>query len=367
MAFRPRPAALMLGMMAPLWVVAGPARVAFAQTITIDDSHTRASNNAIAFIPFGGGGGTGGAACGGLLMVAGVNGTTVLDALNLAAGPVAGACGNNTAIMTFMGGAADAATTQSGSVYGLSQSGNIARFGFGGGQNTGLNNPLGLAIIERGPLLAPGTPTEVYAIVAGTIEESPASQKALRVQDINTGSTGATAATPFRFSGLAYIGRIDGEQHFLAVRNVGTTHLYQFSLGPDLTAPVYREVGQWQITNFTTNGRDAVAFRNGRVWIANENRIGSAPFVPIGYTPCAADYNRDQILNPDDLGDFITDYYTDPHIPGPGGYAIACPENEPPFDAGYKAGYTPDASGQCNPPFPDNLGDYITDYFGSGC
>ena len=78
---------------------------------------------------------------------------------------------------------------------------------------------------------------------------------------------------------------------------------------------------------------------------------------------CVLDYNGDTVLNPDDLGDFITDYFTDPPISGPGGYSISCAENDPPYDAGYKAAYTPDGSGQCNPPFPDNLGDFITDYF----
>ncbi len=84
---------------------------------------------------------------------------------------------------------------------------------------------------------------------------------------------------------------------------------------------------------------------------------------------CPLDYNLDTVVNPDDLGDYITDYFTFPHVPGPGGYAIPCSENEPPYDAGYKAAYTPDGSGQCNPPFPDNLGDFITAYFnaGSGC
>ena len=83
-------------------------------------------------------------------------------------------------------------------------------------------------------------------------------------------------------------------------------------------------------------------------------------------TTCATDYNLDTVLNPDDLGDFITDYFTSPPIPGPGGYAVACPGNPAPYDAGYKAAYTPDGSGQCNPPFPDNLGDFITAYF-DGC
>ncbi len=81
---------------------------------------------------------------------------------------------------------------------------------------------------------------------------------------------------------------------------------------------------------------------------------------------CPLDYNLDGSLNPDDLGDFITDYFTSPHVPGPGGYAIPCPANEPPYDQGYKAAFTVDLSGQCNPPFPDNLGDYITSYF-QGC
>ncbi len=80
---------------------------------------------------------------------------------------------------------------------------------------------------------------------------------------------------------------------------------------------------------------------------------------------CPVEYNGDGVLNPDDLGDFITDYFTEPPIPGPGGYAVACPGNEPPYDAGYRAAFTPDMSGQCNPPFPDNLGDYITRYFES--
>ncbi len=84
------------------------------------------------------------------------------------------------------------------------------------------------------------------------------------------------------------------------------------------------------------------------------------------YTPCRVEYNGDGAINPDDLGDFITDYYTDPGAPGPGGFALACPDNDPPFDAGYKAAYTVDGSPQCYPPFPDNLGDYITDYF-TGC
>ena len=84
---------------------------------------------------------------------------------------------------------------------------------------------------------------------------------------------------------------------------------------------------------------------------------------PAAAGSCPLDYNLDTVINPDDLGDYITDYFTSPHVPGPGGYAIPCPGNDPPYNAGYKAAYTPDGSGQCNPPFPDNLGDFITAYF----
>ncbi|MFN0012235.1 MAG: hypothetical protein ACKVS8_11400 [Phycisphaerales bacterium] len=81
---------------------------------------------------------------------------------------------------------------------------------------------------------------------------------------------------------------------------------------------------------------------------------------------CAVDYDHDGALNPDDLGDFITDFYTPLHLPGPGGYAVACPDNEAPYDAGYRTAFTADGAGQCNPPSPDNLGDYVTAYY-QGC
>ncbi len=79
---------------------------------------------------------------------------------------------------------------------------------------------------------------------------------------------------------------------------------------------------------------------------------------------CSIDYNNDTVINPDDLGDFITDYFSDPHVAGPGGYAIPCPANSPPYDQGYKAAFVPGGGGQCNEPFSDNLGDWITQYFG---
>ncbi len=100
-------------------------------------------------------------------------------------------------------------------------------------------------------------------------------------------------------------------------------------------------------------------------WLAYHNS-GSRITVTVNIktpTGCRIDYNNDGSVNPDDIGDFITDYYTDPPVPGPGGYAVPCPENEAPYDQGYKAAYNSSGAGQCNPPFSDNLGDFITDYF----
>ncbi len=75
------------------------------------------------------------------------------------------------------------------------------------------------------------------------------------------------------------------------------------------------------------------------------------------------DYNCNGVVDPDDLGDFITEYFTVPPVPGPGGYAIGCPERDPPFDAGYRAAFTDTGSGQCSEPFADNLSDFVTAYF----
>ncbi len=91
-----------------------------------------------------------------------------------------------------------------------------------------------------------------------------------------------------------------------------------------------------------------------------------AAMLTVAGAVCAVDYNTDGSLNSDDIGDFITDYFTAPALPGPGGYAIACPGNPAPYDAGYRAAYTIDGSGQCFEPNSDNLGDFITGYF-EGC
>ena len=120
----------------------------------------------------------------------------------------------------------------------------------------------------------------------------------------------------------------------------------------------------------TINNLAAVDF--GVYQLVATNAAGTATSDPgvliVSAALCALDYNEDGSLNSDDIGDFITDYFTEPPISGPGGYAVMCPANEMPYCDGYKAAYTLDESGQCYQPNSDNLGDYITNYFNAvGC
>jgi hypothetical protein len=116
---------------------------------------------------------------------------------------------------------------------------------------------------------------------------------------------------------------------------------------------------------------------------------------------CPGDYNGDLFINLDDLGDFITDFYIEPPIPGGAqpdaptypnqgnvGFGVACPtagDAQPPYavDAyrtfGFRVAYSVDGSNSCplSPEqlFPnlDNLNDFITYFYsnietpGPGC
>ncbi|MFN0011576.1 MAG: hypothetical protein ACKVS8_08020 [Phycisphaerales bacterium] len=111
--------------------------------------------------------------------------------------------------------------------------------------------------------------------------------------------------------------------------------------------------------------RDELAANFGEAGWANGDGNGDG-VANVYDLPCKQDYNLDGSANPDDLGDFITDYYTVPHPSGPSGYAYPCPDNID-YPAGYKTAYTISGEPQCFEPNPDNLGDYITDYFGNTC
>ena len=126
------------------------------------------------------------------------------------------------------------------------------------------------------------------------------------------------------------------------------------------TVTQYRAALESTAEDLGTPGRDDL-YGNGLI-----NLASAKAYLDALAPACPLDYNLDNVLNPDDLGDFITDYFTEPPIPGPGGYAFPCPGNDPPYQQGYRVSYTLNGDPQCFPPNPDNLGDYITAYY-TGC
>jgi subtilisin-like proprotein convertase family protein/V8-like Glu-specific endopeptidase len=123
---------------------------------------------------------------------------------------------------------------------------------------------------------------------------------------------------------------------------------------------------------WTLRAIDAVSTDSGfvRNWSLIIRPPGAWTCAPPAAVPCQADYNADGFMNLDDLGDFITDFYTVPPVPGPGGFAVPCPNAAPPYDQGYRAGFVIDGSASCTPPTLDNLSDYITYFYASylsGC
>ena len=130
-----------------------------------------------------------------------------------------------------------------------------------------------------------------------------------------------------------------------------------------LVSPTDGSYASLQILNsrVSDSGRYAAVFTN------DCGTALSAEAAVVVVRQLRVDYNLDGTLNPDDLGDYITDYYTSPPIPGPGGYAVSCPGNAAPYDRGYKTGYTIDGLGTCAEPNLDTFGDYITSYFQDCC
>jgi hypothetical protein len=164
---------------------------------------------------------------------------------------------------------------------------------------------------------------------------------------------------------------------------------------------VQRSLSQGRVALMVTAMQVASEFGSGPVvypvfYTSKAKNLGfptaQGPSLTVNVTVCATDYNADGFKNLDDLGDFITDYYTLPAIPGgvqPAapqyagewvGYSTPCP-NAPdapaPYAAdayrtnGYRVGFSPDGSNACplspEQTFPnlDNLGDFITQYYSS--
>ena len=229
-----------------------------------------------------------------------------------------------------------------------------------------------------------GTFTEVRAALN---TRALASQYCARIDFDNDGREDLITINPGNFISV-YHNQSPGPNHWSSVRLAGGRGVNRDAVGARvlLTAGGSTQTRELALGSSYSAGEDprlhyglstaAVVDRIQVIWprpgtLAQRTETFAGPFPAdtlITLSPhalCLLDYNADGDLNPDDLGDYLADYFTTPFLAGPGGYAVDCPENAPPYDAGYKAAYVP-GSGQCHPPFPDNVGDYITAYF-AGC
>lgn len=131
---------------------------------------------------------------------------------------------------------------------------------------------------------------------------------------------------------------------------------------PRLLSDVLRDegayLGAWTLTEATAVSDD------GRVVVGTgidpEGVPGGWVAVMAGRT--SVDFNRDGVVNTDDLSDYVAAYFSQPPVAGPGGFARPC------WDAaggtagpvqGYQAGF----SSGCGTPTPDDLGDFLTAYY----
>ncbi|MFN0010963.1 MAG: FG-GAP repeat protein [Phycisphaerales bacterium] len=258
---------------------------------------------------------------------------------------VAGARYEDSSTTGVNGNQADNSASDSGAAYVFVSSAGIwAQQAYLKASNTGTGDFFGYSVAISGDTV----------VVGARGEDSSATGVNGNQADNSASASGAAYAFVRPTSGTTW-----SQQAYLKASNTGATDLFGISVANS---------GDTILVGATGEDSNATGV-NGNQADNSAGTSGAAYLFTVPVTPsCPLDYNLDTVLNPDDLGDFITDHFSDPAIPGPGGFAIACPENDPPFDAGYKAAYTSDLSGQCNEPFPDNLGDFITDYFASpGC
>jgi hypothetical protein len=343
------------------------------------------------------------------------------------AGLVAGGFATGGQVLTrplASGGATGALGSFDGSVYAL------ALADFDGAGPRGVELVLGGGFIRAGgaggvvtPYLARHTGAAVGGVGAALLVERPT----LALLTLDTDGAGAApevvvaahAAPALAGAGaaLSVYGNVDfprvqsGLDAVLDIEPGTTVDLFAIvSASPEATFRWLRN-GQELIDGPTGTGSTIVGAASGLLRIETAGEADAGAYVlevsgPCGSNSafitqlqvagqsCPGDYNRDGILNLDDLGDFITDFYTEPAIPGglqvdaptyPGvlvGFTIGCPQaGDAPlpylFDAyrqaGFRVAYSPDGSNACplspEQTFPnlDNLSDFITAYYGIAC
>ncbi len=120
-------------------------------------------------------------------------------------------------------------------------------------------------------------------------------------------------------------------------------------------------LGDWSLTHASAISHDGTV-------ITGTGTDGSG--VPGGWAALvprrlSLDFNRDGLLTPDDLGDYLTVYFTLPEPLGPGGFALPCPASTdiPSAGTGPTQGFQAAFASPCLPPTPDDLGDFLTAYY----
>ena len=226
----------------------------------------------------------------------------------------------------------------------------------------------------------------VYTVSDGTVVTLPTDQ---------AGFASAVLEVPGPNGPLAYVGgQVDTPAGPRAVvwepTDTGGTVTYTRI---DLTSQVPAEFAGWRLTSVLDMvlPPGATAPRLTGAGVDPDGHDRAWVFDLATSQGCLADYNRDGFVNLDDLGDYVTDYYTQPAIPGglqpeapsysdiPAGFGVACAnagDAPAPYDVnayrqfGFRVAYSSDGSNSCpfdpSQSFPnlDHLGDFLTMFYG---
>lgn len=148
-------------------------------------------------------------------------------------------------------------------------------------------------------------------------------------------------------AGLAFFAYLDADYRSMAVNPPApqipvnsTAQLYAAVRGGNSTAVTWSSSGGTVSSSGLFSAAAPGTFTVTATVVGEPGRSASTT-VTVDPVPCAADFNHDGELNPDDLGDYINCYFAQPPCP----------------DADFNHDTTID---------PDDLGDFINEYF-NGC
>jgi len=191
--------------------------------------------------------------------------------------------------------------------------------------------------------LTAATPTNIYRIFNQTVQPAPTVPDATRRiwrAAVNAGQTTLPAGTYW----LTW--------QIIPISPDGVI------FSPAVTIPGQRTAAGWNALLLRPTGW-APALDAGKPDFAPD-LPQDFPFMLVGVTSCAVDYNRDGFLNQEDLTGFLTAFLDESVPPGPSGTSNSpCPGEPAPYDTfGYAADYNRDCSFN-----QEDLSGFITEYF----